>query len=43
MIKDVIFSIFRMTSLCIIDTDIDNAGKDSKELRDKKNLAAKED
>ena len=32
-----------MTSLCIIDTDIDkNAGKDSKEFKDK-NFAAKKD
>ena len=42
MIRDLIIFGFRMTSLCIIDTDIDNAGKDSKELRDL-NIAAKED
>ena len=31
-----------MTSLCIIDTDMDNAGKDSKELKDQ-NLAVNEE
>ena len=42
MIRDVTIFRSRMTSLCIIDTDIDNAGKESKELKDM-NIADEEE